>query len=173
MFAKVFQQIFDSTIAENYRHRHVFMDLLVMADVDGVVNKTVEAIARTANAPIEEVRDAIEALCLPDPDSQNKEFEGRRLVPIEDGRAWGWRIVSYAHYRAIRDQEQRRQYHRDYYTAKTKKKPKANAPAAKPKKRHKPYEELMRHPDHPGTYPIHPNSPFLDPDRLGPDEPPE
>lgn len=131
MFAKVFAQIFDSTIAENYRHRHVFMDLLVMADVDGVVNKTVEAIARTANAPIDEVREAIEALCLPDAQSQNKEHDGRRLIPIEDGRAWGWRIVSYHHYRAIRDEEQRRQYHRDYYLDRKKKKD-----ARKPKVRH-------------------------------------
>lgn len=122
MFAKVFQQIFDSTIAENYRHRHVFMDLLVMADIDGCVNKTIDAIARTANAPVEEIREAVEALCEPDPHSQNKEHEGRRLVPIEDGRAWGWRIVSYAHYRAIRDEEARRQYHRDYYTERKKKK---------------------------------------------------
>lgn len=96
------------------------MDLLVMADIDGCVNKTVDAVARRANAPVDEIREAIEALCQPDPDSQNREHEGRRLVPIEDGRAWGWRIVSYAHYRAIRDEEARRQYHRDYYESKTK-----------------------------------------------------
>lgn len=122
MFAKVFAQIFDSTIAENYQHRHVFMDLLVLADVDGVVNMTVEAIARRTNAPLDLVSEAIEALTLPDPHSQNREHDGRRLIPIEEGRGWGWRIVSYHHYRAIRDEEQRRQYHRDYYLEKKKKK---------------------------------------------------
>lgn len=128
MFAKIFSQIFDSTIAQNYRHRHVFMDLLVLADVDGCVNKTVEAIARNTNAPLQEVQEAIDALCSPDPHSQNKEHEGRRLVPIEEGRSWGWRIVSYQHYRAIRDEEQRRQYHRDYYEKTTKPKRKKRAP---------------------------------------------
>lgn len=141
MFAKIFTQIFDSTIAENYRHRHVFMDLLVMADVDGVVNKTMEAIARTANAPIEEVQAAIEFLSMPDPHSQNREHDGRRLIPIEDGRAWGWKIVSYHHYRAIRDEEQRRQYHRDYYLERKKKK---DAKRSKPAP-HEPQSAAGRH----------------------------
>lgn len=122
MFAKIFTQIFDSTIAENWKHRHVFMDLLVLADIDGVVNMTVEAIARRTNLPLDMVRESIESLSSPDPSSQNREHEGRRLVPIEDGRDWGWRIVSYQHYRKIRDEEQRRQYHRDYYAVKKAKK---------------------------------------------------
>lgn len=123
MFAKIFSQIFDSTIAENYKHRHVFMDLLVLADVDGCVNMTLEAIARRTNAPLEEVKEAVEALCAPDPHSQNRDAEGRRLVPIEEGRDWGWRIISYQHYRKIRDEEQRREYHRDYYEKRKKAKP--------------------------------------------------
>lgn len=147
----MFAQIFDSTIAENYRHRHVFMDLLVMADVDGVVNKTVEAIARTANAPIDEVREAIEALCLPDPQSQNKDHDGRRLISIEDGRAWGWRIVSYHHYRAIRDEEQRRQYHRDYYLDRKKKK---DAKRSKPAS-HEPQSAAGRRLNHDGKGTAH------------------
>jgi len=120
MFAKIFAQIFDSTIAENYKYRHIFMDLLVMADVDGCVNKTAESIARHTNVPIEEIKAAIEFLSSPDPESQNKEHDGRRLIPIEEGRSWGWRIVSYAHYRNLRSEEERRQYHRDYYEKKTK-----------------------------------------------------
>ncbi len=128
MFAKIFHQIFDSTIAENYKHRHVFMDLLVLADITGCVDKTPEAIARHTNVPLEEVQEALVALSSPDPQSKNKEHQGRRLVPIEEGRSWGWRIVSYDHYRQIRDDEQRRQYHRDYYEKKTKPKRKPKNP---------------------------------------------
>lgn len=126
MFAKIFHQIFDSTIAENYKHRHVFMDLLVLADVTGSVDMTPAAIARHTNVPLQEVQEALEALSSPDPDSKNKDHQGRRLVPLEEGRSWGWRIVSYDHYRKIRDEEQRREYHRDYYEKKTK--PKRNDP---------------------------------------------
>jgi hypothetical protein len=102
------------------------MDLLVLADIDGCVNMTASAIARTTNVPLEQVTDAIEALSMPDVDSQNKSHDGRRLVPIEEGRSWGWRIVSYQEYRKIRDEEQRREYHRDYYEKKIKPKRKSS-----------------------------------------------
>lgn len=114
MFAKVFAQIFDSSIAENYEHRHVFMDLLVLADSDGVIDMTPEAISRRTNVPLENVRNAIVALCAPDPASRTPEEEGRRLIPIDAHRSWGWQIVNYHHYRAIRDEEARRSYFREY-----------------------------------------------------------
>jgi hypothetical protein len=135
MFAKIFYQIFDSTIAENWQHRHVFMDLLVLADVDGCVNKTASAIARQTNVPLEIVQAGIDALSAPDPDSQNKEHEGRRLIPIEEGRAWGWRIVSYQHYREMRDAEARRLYHRDYRRKERAAKKAKNGSGLKRKKR--------------------------------------
>ena len=43
MFAKVFTQIFDSSIAENYEVRHVFEDMLKLADREGAVDMTGEA----------------------------------------------------------------------------------------------------------------------------------
>jgi ribosomal protein L44E len=114
MFAKIFSQIFDSSIAENHTHRHVFMDLLVLADSDGVVDMTVEAIARRTNVPLASVQEAITALSTPDPASRTPDEQGRRLLPINESRAWGWQIVNYHHYRAIRDEEKRREYFRDY-----------------------------------------------------------
>lgn len=66
MFAKVFGQIFDSTIADNYQTRHVFMDLLVLADSDGVIDMTSGAIARRTNVPLEMVESALKELGEPD-----------------------------------------------------------------------------------------------------------
>lgn len=114
VFAKIFSQIFDSSIAENYQTRHVFMDLLVLADSDGVVDMTAEAIARRTNAPLEVVRLALDELTSPDAASRTPQDEGRRLLPVDPQRPWGWQVVNYAHYRAIRDEEARRAYHRDY-----------------------------------------------------------
>ncbi len=113
MYAKVFTQIFDSSIAENCRHRHVFEDLLKLADKTGCVDMTVEAVARRTNVPLDEVKEAIEALLSPDEKSRSKENEGRRLIPIDSRRDWGWIIVNYAHYRAIQDEESRRASWRD------------------------------------------------------------
>src|SRR5215469_7918684 len=114
MFAKVFGQIFDSSIAEDYNCRRMFMDLLVLADSDGVVDMTHEAIARRTNVPIEEVIKYVKELGEPDETSRSKACEGRRIVPLDfPNRDWGWKIVNYHHYRRIRDEAARREYFRE------------------------------------------------------------
>ena len=114
MFAKVFERIYDSSIAEDYNCRRMFMDLLVLADQTGAVDMTVEAIARRTNVPLEQVRRYVNELCQPDVNSRSQLEEGKRLVPLDSARDWGWQIVNYGHYRSIRDQEVRRSYFRDY-----------------------------------------------------------
>lgn len=89
------------------------MDLLVLADSDGVVDMTQEAISRRTNVPIDQVVRYIDELQKPDPLSRSKIKEGRRLTPIDPARGWGWRITNYHHYRRIRDEEARRSYFRD------------------------------------------------------------
>lgn len=108
MYAKVFEQIFDSSIAEDYEVRHVFMDLLAMADLNGVVDKTLGAVARRTNVPREIVERAIAELCKPEPESRTKVEGGRRLVLLDEHRDWGWRIVNYEFYRGIQNEEERR-----------------------------------------------------------------
>jgi hypothetical protein len=113
MFAKVFSQIFDSSIADDYLVRHVFIDFLILADRHGVVDMTVEAIARRTNVPEEMVRRGIERLTQPDKSSRSHVEEGRRLVLLDSHREWGWQIVNYQHYRNIVDEESRKAYFRD------------------------------------------------------------
>jgi hypothetical protein len=113
MFAKIFGQIFDSSIAEDYNCRRMFMDLLVLADPTGAVDMTEDAISRRTNVPVEEVRRYIAELCQPDNKSRSQLEEGKRLVPLDSSRDWGWRIVNYWHYRKLRDEEARRSYFRD------------------------------------------------------------
>lgn len=112
MFAKVFGQIFDSSIAEDYNCRRMFIDLLVLADSTGAVDMTPEAISRRTNVPIEEVEKYIKELCQPDAKSRSDLHEGKRLIPLDDRRNWGWMIVNYKHYRQIKDEEARRTYFR-------------------------------------------------------------
>lgn len=113
VFAKIFAQIFDSSISGDYVVRHVFMDLLVLADRDGVVDMTLDAISRRTNVPEEIVAHAITELMKPDHKSRSHEENGSRLVLIDSHRDWGWEIVNYAHYRNIKDEEARRTYFRD------------------------------------------------------------
>lgn len=109
MFAKVFTQILDSSLAEDYQTRHVFEDMLKLCDINGVVDMTAEAIARRTNAPLEMVKHGIAELEKPDDRSRNPENAGARIVLLDDHRNWGWLIVNYAHYRAIASEEQRRE----------------------------------------------------------------
>jgi hypothetical protein len=111
MFAKIYRQIFESSIASNSDVRHVFMDLLVLADSSGVVDMTHNAIARITNVSEEQVVACIDELMKPEPASRSGKENGARLVLIDPAqRAWGWRIVNYGHYRQIRDEESRRSY---------------------------------------------------------------
>src|SRR5262245_48029018 len=113
MFAKVFGQIFDSSIAEDYNCRRMFMDLLVLADPTSAVDMTLEAIARRTNVPVGEVSRYIDELCQPDAKSRSQLEEGKRLIPLDSNRDWGWQIVNCQHYRKLRDQETMRLYFRD------------------------------------------------------------
>ena len=114
MYAKLFQQIFDSSLAEDFRTRHMFMDLLVLAEPDGRVDMTYEAISRRTNIPVKQVRAYIAKLCKPDPSSRTKACGGARLVKLDPEREWGWQIVNFVNYHKIRDQKARREYMRTY-----------------------------------------------------------
>ena len=114
LYAKIFDQIFESSIARDYQTRRMFMDLLAIADVDGVVDMTIDAIARRTNVPVRLVRSGIAELCKPDPGSRSQLEEGRRLILIDSHRDWGWKIVNYEHYRNLQTGTDRRQYFRDY-----------------------------------------------------------
>jgi hypothetical protein len=109
MFAKVFEQIFDSSIAEDWKVRLVFEDLLILADINGVVDKTPEAISRRTNVPLDVVQQAISVLESPDHRSRRPDNEGRRIQRLDDHREWGWFIVNYDYYRKIASEEQRRE----------------------------------------------------------------
>ena len=109
MYAKVFAQIFDSSIANNYELRHFFTDLLVLAEIDGVVDMTPEAISARTRIPLDMVTRFLAELSQPDPRSRSPENDGRRIVLLDEHRDWGWQIVNYAVYRQIASEEQRRE----------------------------------------------------------------
>lgn len=132
MYAKIFAQIFDSSIAENYQTRHVFEDFLKLADPNGVVDMTHEAISRRTNVPIEIVRSAILELEKPDARSRTPDHSGCRIVRMDEHRDWGWIIINYKHFRELATEEQRREktlkrVHRFRLKAKGLRKPKCNA----------------------------------------------
>jgi hypothetical protein len=113
MYAKVFRQIYESSIAEDPDLRFTFMDMLVLANMDGVVDMTHESIARITNRPIEAIRKHITTLEGPDPRSRTADFGGARIKRLDDHRDWGWVIVNYERFRLIASEEQRRAKNRE------------------------------------------------------------
>lgn len=109
-YQPVYRSILDSTIARDHVARHVYEDLLKLADFHtGIVDMTVDAIARRTNVPEELVRHGIGELEKPDPESRCKLEGGRRLVRLDPERAWGWRIVTFLdHQEEIRLEGKRR-----------------------------------------------------------------
>jgi len=91
-----------------------FQQLIILADRDGVVDMTPEAIARRTTIPLEIITKGLEMLEQPDPDSRSPDEEGRRIVRLSDTRSWGWAITNYAKYRQIRTADDRRAYMRKY-----------------------------------------------------------
>ncbi|MGL5247114.1 MAG: hypothetical protein ACRC8U_02845, partial [Brooklawnia sp.] len=79
------------------------------------VDMTIPAISRRTTIPREIIERGIEALLLPDIESRTPTEGGRRIIPLSDGRAWGWKIVNYEKYRQIKREQDRRDYHREYY----------------------------------------------------------
>lgn len=117
MYAKLFTQMYDGTLCTSgpWQALVTFQQLLILADKDGVVDITPTAISRRTTIPIEIISTGIEKLLEPDPESRTPDEDGRRIVPLVEGRSWGWRIVNYKHYRALRTEDERREYHRAYW----------------------------------------------------------
>ncbi len=113
MYAKIFRQIYESSIAENPQLRYTFMDLLVLADSDGVVDMTQESIARITKRPLKVIRETIAELESPDPRSRTPDHDGARLKRLDDHRDWGWVIVNYHTFRATASEDQRREKTRE------------------------------------------------------------
>jgi hypothetical protein len=117
MFGKLFEAMYDGTLATKgpWEALVTFQQLIILADKHGVVDMTPEAISRRTTVPSKIIQKGIHALEQPDPDSRTPDEGGRRIVRLSRSRPWGWRIVNYAKYRAIRSQEERREYHRRYW----------------------------------------------------------
>lgn len=103
LYARVFVQILDSSIAEDYMLRHVFEDFFKLVDhKTGIVDMTRQVLSRRLNIPIEVLNVQIEKLESPDPNSRDEEFDGRRIERLDEHRDWGWKILNWEKYESIR-----------------------------------------------------------------------
>lgn len=113
MYTKLFSSIVHSSIwLEDLETKVLWITLMALMDRQGCVYGSVGGLARTAGISQKRTREILDRFLAPDPDSADlaraPEREGRR-IEIVDG---GWRLLNASHYRAIRDQEERREQNR-------------------------------------------------------------
>lgn len=123
MYVKIFSQIYDGTLVTRgpWQALVTFQQLLILADQDGNVDMTDEAISRRTTIPLDIIQIGIAGLLKPDDKSRTPTEDGRRILPLAEHRDWGWHIVNYEHYRRMKREEDRREYHQTYYHEKRKK----------------------------------------------------
>ena len=114
MYGKIFASMFKGSLYGQWEAIVTFTVMIVLADQNGEVDMTPEALAAATSIPLEIIRKGIADLEQPDPQSRTPDEEGRRIVRVSESRAWGWTITNHAHYRAIRTAEERREYFKQY-----------------------------------------------------------
>jgi len=103
LYSRVFLQILDSSIAEDFTVRHVFEDFLKLCDhKSGVVDMTRQALSRRLNVPMDTLNRAVAVLEAPDAASRDMEFDGRRIERLDAHRDWGWKILNWDKYEGVR-----------------------------------------------------------------------
>jgi hypothetical protein len=130
MYAKIFRQIYEGTLCTTgpWQALVTFQQLLILADPDGNVDMTAKAISRITTIPLEIIELGIKALLEPDPDSHTPDEAGRRIIPLSPDRNWGWKIVNYLRYRELKREQDRREYHREYWHKRQAKKKETQQP---------------------------------------------
>jgi hypothetical protein len=109
-YTKLFASITESTVwREPDTTRLVWITMLALADQDGYIGASVPGLADRARVPLEACVAALETFKSPDEWSRTKDHDGRRIIDAEGG----WVLLNHDKYRAIRDDEKRREQVRE------------------------------------------------------------
>ena len=110
MYGKVFEQMYHGSMAVAGWEAIVTMQqLIVLANRHGEVDMTPNAISNLTTIPLDIITKGLAILGEPDKYSRSKAEEGRRIVPIDPERPWGWILVNYQHYANLANKEDKRE----------------------------------------------------------------
>jgi hypothetical protein len=121
MYGKLFASMYDGTLYGQWQAIITLQQMVILADEDGVVDITPPALAAKTSIPLEIIEKGLEQLSEPDRYSRSEREEGRRIIPIDPDRPWGWQIVNYRHYRELASREDKKRKDRERIAEKRKK----------------------------------------------------
>jgi len=114
MYGKIFEMMYEGTLYGNWEAIVTFQQMIVLADDEGFLDITPQALAARTSVPLEIITKGIEVLEGDDPHSRTKGHDGKRIIRINENRPWGWQIVNYTKYRNMASHEDRKAYMREY-----------------------------------------------------------
>lgn len=95
-FTKLFGSIVTSSIwVEDDKTLRVWIAMLASCNASGLVEGSVPGMANLCRLSVEEMQNALDKLCSPDPYSRTSDHDGRRLEPVPGG----WKVLNYLAYR--------------------------------------------------------------------------
>ncbi len=111
MFGKVFEQMYTgSMVGAGTNVYSLWPYMIACCDSDGDVDVHPVAVAAILGGKVDEIKSALEYLLAPDENSRSEEHNGARIVKVLENR---YHLVNYEKYRAIRDQDVRREQIRE------------------------------------------------------------
>jgi hypothetical protein len=106
LYGKVFLSIYDGTLYGHWEAIITMQQLIALADADGIVDMTPQAIAARTSIPFDIIERGLKKLSEPDPYSRTPGEDGRRIILIDEHRPWGWQLVNYLKYKHLRDSDE-------------------------------------------------------------------
>ena len=103
MYAHIFASMYQGSMTGKTNLLLVFPCLLAHADAAGNVSLHPRSIASMTGLSESDVKEALLELESEDPDSYTRDevYGGKRIVRLDEGRAWGWFVVNYRKYRGL------------------------------------------------------------------------
>ncbi len=114
VYGKVFESIYDGSLYGHWEAIVTMQQLIVLADADGVIDMTPQAIAGKTSIPLDILQKGLKILSEPDPYSRSPGSDGVRIQLLDEQRPWGWFLVNHKKYQELRTAEDRRVYMRNY-----------------------------------------------------------
>lgn len=109
MYGKIFDSMYEGTLYGHWEAIVTLQQMLVLCDAEGIIDITPQALAARTSIPLEIIEKGIRILSEPDQYSRTPGEDGKRIVPLEEHRPWGWQIVNYLKYRNLQSREQKRE----------------------------------------------------------------
>jgi hypothetical protein len=106
--------MYDGSLRNDWKSMVVFQQMIILADQNGIIDMTPQALHHRTGIPLEIIEYAISELEKKDPQSRSPAENGRRIIRLDKHRTWGWQLVNHAYYRGLVSSTDRRKYMKNY-----------------------------------------------------------